>query len=76
VQDGDVLFAPGKWVPAQQVIVVRTDLAGSIVVPNVVIIGLGKRNAEEAEDQHRDPQNLHSRSSQRPPKGHVRASCE
>ena len=75
VQKGHVLFAPGKGMPAQEVVVVRTDLASSIMVTEVVIIGLGKGDTQEAKDQHRDPRNLRSRSLQRPLEGHVQASC-
>jgi hypothetical protein len=31
-------------------IVVRTDLSGSIMVSEIVVIGLGQRNVEETED--------------------------
>jgi 1-acyl-sn-glycerol-3-phosphate acyltransferase len=76
VQDGHVLFARGTRVPAQQVIVKWTDLAGSVMVPDIVVIGLRKRNVKEAEDQKRDPRKVRSRSSRRPLKGHVWASSE
>ena len=42
VQHGNVVVRVGRWVPAQEVIVVDADLARSVVVADVVIIGLGQ----------------------------------
>jgi hypothetical protein len=41
VQDGDIGVLAGRGVPAQQVVVVRTDFPDPVMVPDVVEIGLG-----------------------------------
>ena len=41
VHDGDIGVLAGRGVPAQQVVVVRTDFPDPVMVPDVVEIGLG-----------------------------------
>ncbi len=56
VQFRHVLGGPGGGVPAEQVVVVLADLAGGVVVANVVEVGLRQRSVSQAEDQEHDPQ--------------------
>ena len=56
VQHGHVVVVVGRRVPAQKVIVITTDFARSIVVANVVVVGLGQRHMNEAENQESDSQ--------------------
>jgi len=60
VHDGDIVVLAGGGVPAQQVVVVRTDFPDPVMVPDVVEIGLGQGDAAQARDQHRDPQQPHA----------------
>ncbi len=41
VHDGDIVVLAGRGVPAQQVVVVRTDFPDAVMVPDVVEVGLG-----------------------------------
>jgi hypothetical protein len=41
VHDGDIVVLAGRGVPAQQVVVVRTNFPDPVMVPDVVEIGLG-----------------------------------
>lgn len=48
-------------VPAQQMLMERAGLARSIVVANVMVVGLGQWSMAEAEDQEADPERAHTR---------------
>src|SRR5262249_31523730 len=58
VQHGDVVVVVGRGVPAQEVIVEDANLAWGVVVANIVVIGLGKRHVEDADNQQTDTQML------------------
>ncbi len=60
VHDGDIVVLAGRGVPAQQVVVVRTDFPGAVMMADVVKIGLGQGDAAQSWDQHRDPQQPHA----------------
>lgn len=55
VEHRHVLRNPRAGVPAEQMIVVLANLAGAVVVAQVVIVGLRQRSVHQAEDQQRDP---------------------
>ena len=61
----------GRGVPPQQVVVVRTDLTGPIMVPYIVIIDLGKRDGEQPRDQEDDSQQPQDRKLRRPSQDHA-----
>ncbi len=46
----------GLGVPSQQVVVMGADLARPVLVANLMIIGLGKGQAQQPEGQQGDPQ--------------------
>ncbi len=56
VQQRDIVVGIGVRMPAQEMVVVEADLAGGVVVANIVIVSLGQRNSNCAEDQDADPQ--------------------
>jgi hypothetical protein len=56
VQHGHVVVGVGRRVPAQKVIVVDADLVGRVMVTDVVVVGLGQRHVNEAENQNSDSQ--------------------
>ena len=56
VQHGHVVVEIGRGVPAQEVIVVDADFAGRVMVADVVIVGLGQRYVNDAENQNADSQ--------------------
>ena len=56
VEQGHVRVRGGRGMPAQEVIVEGADLAGRVVVADIVIIGLRQRDVDRAENQHRDSQ--------------------
>ncbi len=56
VQQCHVVVGIGQGMPAQEVVVVRADLAGLVVVADVVVVGLRQRDMDRAEDQEPDPQ--------------------
>jgi hypothetical protein len=55
VQERHVLRLARAGVPAEQVVVVLADLAGPVVVTDVVEVGLRQRGVDQAEDQQADP---------------------
>jgi hypothetical protein len=55
VQEGHVIVLTGRRMPPEQMIVMRADLASGVMVANVVIVDLGKRDADQAEGQ-KDPE--------------------
>lgn len=57
-------------------IVVRTDLSGPIMVPDIVIIDLRKRDAEQSRDQEDDSQQPQDRKVRRPSPDHAPTSLE
>ena len=65
VQEGHVLVLTGRGVPPEQVIVVGADLAGGMMVADVVVVDLGERNANEAQDQE-DPEQPQAGTGERP----------
>ncbi len=56
VQHGHVVVKIGERVPAQEVIVVNTDLPRRVVMADIVIVGLRQRNMHGAENHDRDSQ--------------------
>jgi hypothetical protein len=46
VHDSNIIVLAGRGVPAQQVVVVGTDFADPVMMPDVVEIGLGEGYAE------------------------------
>ncbi len=56
VQHRHVVVDVGRGVPAQQVIVIDADFTGLVVMADVVVIGLGQRHMNEAENQETDSQ--------------------
>ncbi len=75
VQDGHVVVQIGRWVPAQEVIVVDTNLVGGIMVANVVIVGLGQRHMHDTENHNTDSQVASPSPESTPPKIQRLASC-
>ncbi len=56
VQHGHVVVEIGRGVPAQEVIVIDADFTGGVMVADVVIVGLGQRHVNQAENQNADSQ--------------------
>ena len=54
VQHGHVVVEVGRGMPAQKVIVIDADFAGRVMVADVVIVGLGQRHVNDAENQYPD----------------------
>jgi hypothetical protein len=73
VQDCQIDILSGGRMPPQQMVVVRADLADPVVMADVVIIGLGERDAQEPENQDRDSRQPRARESCRPLQRHARA---
>ena len=67
VEDRDVLGLSGVGMPAEQVVMMLADLAGLVVMPDVVEIGLGPGRVDETKDQQADPQGSGSMMMVRPP---------
>jgi hypothetical protein len=76
VEHGDVVILAGRGMPAEQMIVVRANLSGPVVVPDVVIIDLGERNAQQARHEDRNPQHACHHISRRPTENHARTSAK
>ena len=74
VQHGHVGVVIGRGMPAEQVIVVTADLAGCIMVADIMIVGLGQWHVNEAENQHSDSQGPCGSRLCRPYPHHVVAS--
>jgi hypothetical protein len=55
---------------------VRANLAGAVVVANIVKIRLRKRHAKKPQGQEQDPESSYARLCRRPPQPHARASFE
>jgi hypothetical protein len=70
VQQGDVAVRSGRRVPAQEMVVVQTELAGPVVVADVVKIGLRQRYVDHAEDQEADSQRSCPTPIKPPPQCH------
>lgn len=56
MQDRDVLGRTGAGMPAQQMVVIRADLTGAVVVADIMKIGDGQRSMAKPEDQWDDPE--------------------
>jgi hypothetical protein len=56
VQQGDIGVNRGRGMPSQQVVVKEADLAGRVVVADIVIIRLRQRHANHTRDQQADSQ--------------------
>jgi hypothetical protein len=56
VQHRHVVVGIGPGMPAQEMVVIGADLAGRVVVADIVIVGLRQRDVDRAEDQNSDPQ--------------------
>ncbi len=56
VQHGHVVVIVRRRVPAQEVVVITADLAGGVVMADVVIVGLGQWDVHETENQNSESQ--------------------
>jgi hypothetical protein len=56
MDNSDIVILTGCRMPAQQMIVVWTNLSGPMMVPDVVKISLGQGNMKHPWDHHRDPE--------------------
>jgi hypothetical protein len=54
MEDGQIDVVPGGRMPPQQVFVMRADLANSIMMADIMIVGLGERDPKQAENQDHD----------------------
>lgn len=55
---------------------VRANLAGAVMVANIVKIRLGERHAEETQGHEDDPESSQASMFRMPPQGHVQAPLE
>jgi len=62
MQHGHVVVQIGRGVPAQEVIMVDADFAGRVMVADVVVVGLGQRDVNDAENQNADSQDSNASS--------------
>ena len=76
VQHGHVVVEVGRRVPAQQVIVITADFAGRVMVADVVIVGLGQRHVNDAENQYPDSQFAYPSPESKPLGRHAIASMD
>ena len=58
-------FEIGRRMPAQQMVVMDADLAGPVVMANVVIVGLRQRHVNHAENHDPDEQDSRSQRGDR-----------
>ena len=56
VQQGHIVGRGGRGMPSQEMIVVGADLAGRVMVADIVIVGLRQWDVDRAENQHADSQ--------------------
>jgi hypothetical protein len=54
VQQRDVVVTIRRGMPSQQMVVIAADFARSIVMADIVIVRLGERNVNEAQNQRPD----------------------
>src|SRR5256885_1215152 len=71
MQKRHVLVLTRRGVPPEQVIVVGADLARGMMMPDIVVIDLGERNPNDAENQE-DLEQPQAGTGNWPPQVHVR----
>jgi hypothetical protein len=71
MQHGHVIVVIGGGVPAEKMIVVDAYFVGRVMVADVVIIGLGQRHVNDAQNQKPDSQSSRTSLVCRPAERHV-----